>query len=85
MISKGGSHEGLFQVRDGRRAAMHAVSGVPYGQCVPAEAQVHFMIHELLIRRERSAFFRARTYAAARSIFVKRYEVQLRTLRRGHR
>jgi hypothetical protein len=85
VISKGGAHEGLFQMRDERRAAMHQQSGVPFKECVPAEAQVMFMIDELLSRREGPAFFRATSYNAARAIFVRRYEVQLRTLRRGTR
>src|SRR3981081_4073051 len=42
----------------------------------PAESQVRFMIDELLTRREAPAFFAARDYRTARSIFVRGFEVR---------
>jgi len=67
---------GLWQWRGSRREYLHEKANTPPTICVPAESQVRFMIDELLTRREAPAFFAARDYWTARSIFVRRFEVR---------
>ena len=67
---------GLWQWRGSRREDLHQKSNTPPTICVPAESQVRFMIDELLTRREAPAFFAARDYRTARSIFVRQFEVR---------
>jgi hypothetical protein len=67
---------GLWQWRGSRREYLHQKANTPPTICVPAESQVRFMIDELLTRREAPAFFAARDYRTARSIFVRGFEVR---------
>ncbi|TMK13335.1 MAG: hypothetical protein E6G72_03685 [Alphaproteobacteria bacterium] len=67
---------GLWQWRGSRREYLHVKANTPATTCVPAESQVRFMIDELLTRREAPAFFAARDYWSARSIFVRGFEVR---------
>lgn len=75
VISRHGD-EGLFQVRDGRRKALHADTKTPWKDCVTAEAQVRFMIAEIttnpLLKGKR--FFAAKNYRIAKAAFVHGYE-----------
>lgn len=73
VISRHGD-EGLFQVRDSRRKALHAQTGVGWRNCVPAEAQIRFMVAELRNRPEAQRFFAAKDYKMARAAFVHGYE-----------
>ncbi len=71
-----GVHEGLFQVRDARRRDLHSATAFPWGACVSAYHQVQWMVSELRRRPEASAFFAAKTCAAAKHVFVTGYEVR---------
>ena len=67
---------GLWQWRGSRRVDLHWKANTPATTCVSAESQVRFMIDELLTRREAAAFFAARDYRTARSVFVRGFEVR---------
>ena len=67
---------GLWQWRASRREDLHQKANTPPTICVSAESQTRFMIDELLTRREAPAFFAARDYRTARSIFVRGFEVR---------
>lgn len=72
VVSRDGAHEGLFQWRNPRRAALHAWARTR--GCVAAESQVRFMVAELGTRPEARAFFAATTCAAAKRVLARRYE-----------
>jgi hypothetical protein len=74
VISRDGLHEGLFQLRGGRRDDLHRSSGVV--GCVSAEKQVLFMTREFARLPGYHLFLQARTCSQAKSVFVRYYEVR---------